>query len=367
MKNLLMRLSELDTQAGDELRVIGFFDALLQNGARLDRILLETARLAECPVGVSVPALGVHQRAGHRGAMMPAGDAAPGALTHRLADGGRVWIERSGPELPLDTMLVERLGLACTIALGGGGTDPDPALVELALSASAGELERSRALHRLGIAPDRPVQVVVAAGPGAESVRPLGGRRAYLGEVWGVLVPGPPWPGDDALAGAGALVGVSSRVPAAEAARAWRMARTAVRFAGPGLMWGRVVHWDRLGSFALVAEHVPQSAISGSADVAALDRIADGASGGPLLATLDAFVASDSLRRTATRLYLHRSSVSARLARAEKELGFPLHTPEGRSRLTLALALRRLRGPAAGSAPTAPPRDPGERRLRRGT
>ncbi|MFC3999725.1 hypothetical protein ACFOVU_27680, partial [Nocardiopsis sediminis] len=157
MKNLLMRLSELDTQAGDELRVIGFFDALLQNGARLDRILLETARLAECPVGVSVPALGVNRRAGHRGALLPAVEAAPGALTHRLADGGRVWIERQGPALALDTMLAERLGLACTIALGGGTDHPDPALVELVLNASTGEPERSRALHRLGIAPDRPV------------------------------------------------------------------------------------------------------------------------------------------------------------------------------------------------------------------
>ncbi|MFC3999724.1 helix-turn-helix domain-containing protein, partial [Nocardiopsis sediminis] len=204
-------------------------------------------------------------------------------------------------------------------------------------------------------------------GPDAETVRPPGGRRARIGDAWAILVPGPPWPGDDALAGTGALAGVSPRVPAAQAPRAWRMARTAARFAGPGLMWGRVVHWDRLGSFTLVAEHVPQAAIGSSADVAALDRIAAGASGGPLLATLDAFAASDSLRRTATRLYLHRSSVSARLARAEKELGFALHTPEGRSRLALALTLRRLRGPAAETAPTPPPRTPRDRRFPRGT
>ncbi|MET7339570.1 helix-turn-helix domain-containing protein [Nonomuraea sp. NPDC005650] len=345
MKHLLLRLSELDARAGDELRVISFFDALLQNGTDLDRLLIEAARLAECPVGVSVPGLGVHRRVSADGGT-PDGPADPDARKLGLANGGEVWIERRGPAYPIDAMLIERFAIACAAVLGKRDPGPafgDPALVELVLSSAVDEAGRCRALKLLGLRPDRPVQVFAVAGDASG----LGGRAARLGELHGVVVSGPPWP--DALASTSSRAGVSPRVPSASAARAWHQARTALRFAGPGELWGRVVHWDRLGGFALLAEHLPYEAVGGSPDVAALDRLAEGANGESVLATLDVFAASDSIRRTAARLYIHRTSVAARLARAESELGFPVQSAQGRARLTLALTLRRLgEHPSAG-------------------
>ncbi|MFI7233514.1 helix-turn-helix domain-containing protein [Nonomuraea angiospora] len=348
MKHLLLRLSELDAHAGDELRVISFFDVLLQNGTDLDRLLLEAARLAECPVGVSVPGLGVHRRVSAGGGALD-GPADPGASRHGLVNGGEVWIERRGHAYPIDAMLLERFAIACAAVLGRREPAPafgDPALVELVLGTAADEAGRSRALKLLGLRPDRPVQVFAVAGDASG----LGGRVARLGQVYGVIVSGPPWP--DAHASTSSAVGVSPRVPPASAARAWHMARTALRFAGPGELWGRVVHWDRLGGFALLAEHLPYEAIGASPDVAALERLAQGANGDSVLATLDVFAASDSIRQTASRLYIHRSSVAARLARAESELGFPVQPAEGRARLTLALTLRRLgEHPSTAEAP----------------
>ncbi|MGN9847412.1 helix-turn-helix domain-containing protein [Nonomuraea sp. H19] len=345
MKHLLLRLSELDAHAGDELRVISFFDVLLQNGTDLDRLLLETSRLAECPVGVSVPRLQVYRRVSADGGTLD-GRADPGVRKHELVNGGEVWIERRGPAYPIDAMLVERFAIACAAALGKREPGPafgDPALVELVLSSAADEAGRSRALKLLGLRPDRFMQVFAVDGDASG----LGGKAARLGELHGVIVSGPPWP--DALASTNSTVGVSPRVPSASAAQAWHMARTALRFAGPGELWGRVVHWDRLGGFALLAEHLPYEAIHGSPDVAALDRLAEGANGDSVLATLDVFAASDSIRQTASRLYIHRTSVAARLARAESELGFPVQPAEGRARLTLALTLRRLgEHPSAG-------------------
>ncbi|WP_431934437.1 helix-turn-helix domain-containing protein [Nonomuraea jabiensis] len=350
MKHLLLRLSELDPRAGDELRVISFFDVLLQNGTDLDRLLMEAARLAECPVGVSVPHLGVYRRVSADGRSL-AGPADPDARKHGLVNGGEVWIERRGPAFPIDAMLVERFAIACAAVLGRARPAPalgDPALVELVLSAAVDEAGRSRALKLLGLRPDRCVQVFAVAGEAPA----FGGSAARLGELYGVIVSGPPWPGDEALAKSHAMVGVSPRLPSAKAAYAWHLARTALRFAGPGELWGRVVHWDRLGGFALLAEHLSPEVISGSPDVVALDRLAAGPNGDAVLATLDAFAASDSVRQTASRLYIHRSSVAARLARAGSELGFPLHSADGRARLTLALALRRLRTPI-GEHPSA--------------
>lgn len=354
MKQLLLRISELDQRVGDQLRVIAFFDALLQSGTGLDRLLLEAARLAECPVGVSVPAKGVHRRAGSSGAML--GGAAYGARSHPLPNGGEVWMERHGGELALDAMLLERLAISCATVLGGGTPSPalgDPALLELVFGAASGDLERSRALRLVGLAPDRPVQVAAVGGPGSEraqTAQALGGRTAPLDGLCGVLVSEVPWPDEHGgeLPGT-APVGVGPRIPAARAADAWQMARTALRFAGPGLLWGRVVHWERLGGFAQLAEHLPDSVLAASPDTAALERLAEGGAGGPLLSTLDAYAASDSLRQTAARLFLHRSSVAARIARAERELGFGLHTPQGRSRLTLALTMYRLRTPGHGT------------------
>jgi hypothetical protein len=354
VKHLLLRLSELDAQAGDELRVISFFDALLQTGADLDRLLLEASRLAECPVGVVVPQLGLRLRVSARCAL-PAGPAPPYASKHDIPGGGEVWIERLGRAYPIDAMLLERFALACAAVAGAmaptgraGLSLGDPALVELVLSASADEAQRVRALKLLGLEPDRPVLVVAVAGEPGEAA----GKSARLDGVHGVIVAGPPWPEDEALAAPGALAGVSARLPAVKAARGWQMASTALRFAGPGQLWGRVVRWADLGGFALLAEHLPPAVIGASPDVVALERLA--ATGESVLVTLDAYAASDSLRQTAARLYLHRSSVAARLAKAEAELGFALHTAEGRARLSLALALRRLATPLAGMPPGGP-------------
>ncbi|MER6952268.1 helix-turn-helix domain-containing protein [Nonomuraea sp. NPDC000554] len=85
-------------------------------------------------------------------------------------------------------------------------------------------------------------------------------------------------------------------------------------------------------------------------------------------ATLDAFAASESLRQTASRLFIHRSSATARLARAESELGFSVHSAEGRARLTLALALHRLSTPITEvDSAYRPPEHPDARDDRRGS
>ncbi|TDC03051.1 PucR family transcriptional regulator, partial [Actinomadura bangladeshensis] len=58
MKGLLLRLSALDADAENAVRVISFFDGLIAAKVSPQTLVRETARLAECPAGLTDPATG---------------------------------------------------------------------------------------------------------------------------------------------------------------------------------------------------------------------------------------------------------------------------------------------------------------------
>jgi len=61
-----------------------------------------------------------------------------------------------------------------------------------------------------------------------------------------------------------------------------------------------------------------------------------------VLPTLDAVVLAPSVRTAARQLQVHHSTLQDRIAHAEQLLGWNVREPQGRLRLQLALALRRL-------------------------
>ena len=335
MQGLLLRLSGLDADAANAVRVIGFFDRLITGRAGLDTVLRSTATLAECPVGVTAPGRGLSLRADPGADTVTSGSVPPGAARRELAGGTVVWVARTGTPAPLDDMLLERFAIAVAVLLDHP-TVPlpelgDPALVELVLSDGIGTAERSRALHLLGIDPEAGIRVL--AGHGLGTIR---GRAAVLGPVLAVLC------ADDVpdTVPDGGRLGIGPRVPAIKVARSWQAARTALRFATVG---EPVVWWERLGGLAVVAEHLDAVDLAAIPDVVALDRLAAQPHGGEAVAVLDALCATGSARKAAALLHRHHSTVPAWIARAESTLGFPLDSPAGRFRLHLALMLRRLR------------------------
>jgi hypothetical protein len=332
MKGLLLRLSGLDADAENAVRVIGFFDRLITGRVALDVLVRNTSLLAECPVGVSAPGRGLSLRAEPGTDAVVSGGVPAGAARRDLEGGTVVWVAREGDPTPLDDMLLERFAIATAVLLEHASVPlpelGDPALVELVLSDSAGTAERSRALHLLGL--DAAAGLRVLAGDGADGTD---GRAAMLGPVRAVLLIGDV---PDAVPG---RLGVGPRVPAIEANRSWRAARTALRFTSAG---EPVVWWERLGGLVALAglDHAHLAEIP---DVTALDRLAAEPHGGDTVAVLDALCATGSARKAAATLHRHHSTVPARLAHAESALGFPVDTPAGRFRLHLALVLRRLR------------------------
>ncbi|MBT2235390.1 helix-turn-helix domain-containing protein [Nonomuraea sp. NEAU-A123] len=382
MRGLLLRLSTLDTDAESAVRVIAYFDSLVRDHVSVPVLLSAAARLTQCPVGLLDATTGRRTRTFPNGHVDHPGTDQP--AVRELASGlGAVWMERDGIPHGLDEIVLERLAAAAevtlerAVALAREGRDP--ALVELALSAETGEAERARALRLLGFDPATPLQALAIAIPADEGfalvpgVRTLGHhvRAARIGDTEAALVAtalprlpdsarvgigpelpdsarigiGPELP-DSARIGIGpelpvsARIGIGPELPGSRVAESWAGARTALRFTGPH---DRVVRWTELGALALYAD-VPDAAIAELADVRSMERL-----GGEAQAAVRALCAEGSVRRSATVLHLHHSSMAARIARAESVLGFSLADSAGRLRAHLALALVRLR--ANGGSP----------------
>nr|WP_240942347.1 helix-turn-helix domain-containing protein [Planosporangium thailandense] len=104
---------------------------------------------------------------------------------------------------------------------------------------------------------------------------------------------------------------------------------------------GRVGVAEELGALRLLAA-IPTTMLEDHPDVQALGRVVAERDGYINLAVLDVYCETGSLRKTATRLYLHHSSVDYRLKRIERMLGFPLATQAGRLRALISLQLARL-------------------------
>ncbi|GAA2455155.1 helix-turn-helix domain-containing protein [Streptomyces macrosporus] len=341
MEALAVRLSGLDPYVDGALRVVAFYDTLMRRRVDLPALARASAGLAECVAGIRLHGTGraIRVRPDGREASAPPSPASTSAPVTLDEEGiGTVWLERPGPPLPLDDVLLDRLAIAVAAAVERYGpahtTMADPALVELAISSDSDDAARARALRLLGFGLGRPVRVVATRS------------RLPLDRVGALVCPGGPVKAAP-LADVGVILAAAvdpERFPAGVRAgigaagspdRSWRQARTALRFTTARRP---VVHHDGLGALALLSE-VPRDAVRDNADVAAVARLA----GHPEnLETLDAYCATGSLRRAADLLHLHHSSVSRRLDQIAKTLGFDLTEPAGLVRATLALAAWRL-------------------------
>jgi hypothetical protein len=325
VKDLVVRLSALDADAGAAVQVIGYFDSLVESRAGLTAVVRGAAVLAGCPARFVDEARRLYVRVDADGVSHPDGGRAdPGwpsvALTR---DGAEFWLERSGVPGPVDAMIVERAAAALTTVLDRTRARPsvvvaDDALVEVLLDASADEADRRRAARRLGLVDGSRLRAVARAD----------GSR---------LVAGPA----DRLPDRG-RVGVGPSVAPLGLPSSYAAARLALRFAADGTEADpgpRIVDAETLGGLTVLAEAVGPDTTP-VADVVTLGAAA--ATHPWLLATLDAIARSGSLRTAATLLNVHHSSLQDRVAIAERLLGWSLHDPSGRLRTELALVLRRL-------------------------
>ncbi|MFI7541667.1 helix-turn-helix domain-containing protein [Actinoplanes sp. NPDC049599] len=315
MKDLAVRLAALDADAGAALRVIAYFDSLVEARAGLQSIVRGAAVLADCPARLRDDERRVRIRVTETGiSAWQDGAAAPDWMS-TAAGSATLWLERAGPPGPVEAMILERAAGAARAVLDrtrGRAPAADPASAELIVDAAAPPDVRRQAARRLGLTGSayviaRPAELQVRSGPVPE----LPGRA-----------------------------GIGPAVEILELPASWAAAKVALRFAAEGTdedPGPRVVHATELGTLALLAEVGDQSA---APDVKALEHAAAAAPW--MLTTLHTTAASTSLRAAATALRVHHSTLQDRITHAEQLLGWNVREPQGRLRLQLALALRRL-------------------------
>lgn len=334
MRDLTVRLSALDPDAGAALRVVSYFDELAAGHAGLHAIVRGATSLTGSPAGFLDARRHLRLRVNSAGENEPGEDDVadgssgpdPAWLSAAVDDVAVLWLERSGPPRVVDAVVLER---ACALArsvlertrplAASASRRQDADLLEVVLDPRTPRDDRRRAARSLGLAPETPCRAVavvdgtalVLTGPVEP---PLGSRRAGVGPVVTV----------DELPGS------------------WVAARRALRLTAEGTATDpgpRIVHAEAVQGLLLLAAAVPAGATP-VPDVGAVERAAVLAPW--MLRTLDVLATTSSRRAAATELAVHHSTVQARVLTAQRALGWELQDVAGLQRLQLALVLRRL-------------------------
>lgn len=128
----------------------------------------------------------------------------------------------------------------------------------------------------------------------------------------------------------------------ASVAVSYKAALDAIRIAAAIPEFGEIAAWDDLGAWKLLSL-IPDGEQMRSTIHPGLTRVAELRDGGALLQTLEAYLDSGGdAQRTASELFIHRTSLYARLRRIERNAGVDLSSGEDRLALHMSLRLARL-------------------------
>ncbi|AMU22352.1 Sugar diacid utilization regulator [Mycobacteroides abscessus subsp. bolletii] len=322
--------------ADEVFTIVSHFDRL--DAVDAETALRAAAELAGCPVGV------------------------------RWSDAAEptVWLEREGLARATDELLLHRLRhLLNRSAPAQGATSlriDDPALIELLLSGDAKPEERVRAARLLGLDATRELRVLAISAPASARrvlAKALPGqviRAVTIGRVGALVCQGT---GNtttlsdhlnDVIIGEfptsphsapGPWLGIGSSVAVVDAPVSWSQAQRALRFASSTGFGRRAIAYERLSLLEVLAD-IPAQRVREIGDVVRINQIASTTAGAVEVDTLEALCQYGTLRRTATELHLHHSTVAARIQHVEQLMGWNLDDPIDRFLATFALMLRRV-------------------------
>lgn len=328
MQELVGRLTALDPEASEGLKVIAYFDALIAGSVNTEALTRGAAVLAGVPAGARTPEAVVRvDAAGRR--LIP--DAAEWPA-HMVAGDGVVWLERDGAAHANDAIVLERFALAVTLARARRHPQSDSS-VQILLDAERAEQERREAAARLGLA-GSDLRVLATAPSAHLPDRPSTLAVTTAGVLRATIVSGP------ASALPAEAIGLGRPGAALQLARSWTDAQLALAMTDHR---HPVVDLADLG---ILADAVVALADTGDRhpDVTALAALDERAA-----RVLDALVEGDSVRSAAQVLGMHHSTLQAKHETFTRELGYDPREPVGRARYELASLL--LRASRVRSAP----------------
>ena len=288
--------------------------------------------------------------------------AGPAASTFARVDdgsGAEVWLERPGGPGPLDEIVAERMAAAAGIILdrifGSSSYAVDPGALELLLSELVSDVDRARCARLLGFGEAHAIRAVALVCGDVQrdvvtqslevltsQIRAAGKivQLAKVGNLFAAITTAEQLPSELPPA---IRAGVGPQVDPLRAPISWARARSALRFTMslPGLKRPSVVSAEDLGPLLALAHFRPDD-VNAIADVEAIAKVAANDPSGELVHTLDALCRTGSLRRAAAELYLHHTSVGARIGHISSALGYAVDTPDGAFHARIALTLWQL-------------------------
>lgn len=336
MQELVGRLTAVDAEATETLKVIAYFDALVNGHATTEVLLRGAAILSGCAAGQTVG--GKTMRVDATGARAVA---SPGDWPSRsFEDGGVVWIERTGPAHANDEMILERLAIAAGIAYER--TSPAAAsrrALQTIIDDQASAEARSDAAKRLHL--DVRARYRIVATPDADPGVPTGRAPVVVvgtpyGPVRATLADDSDDAGGEGEKPSRPRAGIGIPTSPVSLPESWASALVALRLSSTREPVVDAAELGALLSLARVADEAPD----GMPDVEALSDLVAAQPGAAAL--LDAIATTDSLRAASVETGLHHSTVQARAGQYSDMLGFDIRSPRGKVRLSLALALHRL-------------------------
>lgn len=328
MNDDLESVPPADPEASEVLRVVNHFDALAEWGATPDAFLRAAVMLSGCAAGLLTRS--VTLRLDARGDHAPADlvEERESWLRRDVVGFGRVWLEREGAPHFDDQLIIERLAIAVGVALGkASAAREDRAPLEILLDPHASQEDRAASVVRLkldGVRTARVLASPVDVVPGARTVvvpTLVGGLRATL---------------DDGSPRTTGRIGVGVATHPSELWVSWRAATLALRVSSESRP---VVVADELGAALRLLEAADADPVP-HPDAALIARVVGQEP--DALRSLDALVATESIRAAAVAAGVHHSTMQRRVVEFGDKLGFDPGAPDGRLRLALALQLHRL-------------------------
>lgn len=327
MRDLIVRLEVVDDDTASALRVIDHFDRLVEERAPAVSVVRAAAAMAGCPAGLRDGRRRLTRRFTPDGRTLgdePEQDPSRNRVEIPGLPGSALWLERPGPARPLDALILERAARAFQALAGEALQRPVAGLIPLACDPDATGADRRAAAERLGLS--GPVTVVATTA----STLPVPLCATVDGRTVALLTHGDVLP--SGVRAGTALADDPERLPDAV-----HRAGVALRLAGPGRP---VVAHEELGVLAAVVERfTPDEA----ADVDDVRRLEELRVRHPwVVETLSAVVECASLRRAATGLHLHHSTLQERITWLTGQLGYAPTEGGGRQRAGIAVLLWRV-------------------------
>jgi hypothetical protein len=358
VEGILRRLSAEGSEAENAIRVIAFFDRLVETRAGLEELIRSSARLVSAPAGFASETLDKSWAFDARGRPLDSEvphDAFARSVVTDSRTAGIVWVQSFSKNAALGDLIIERMGLAASIILGRAistAVSPDTSPLGQLLAREIAAQDRANSAWSLGFRVDWTVRVLVAATEGGLSVvdsaiqswaksRDIKCSKAQIDDRFIValiqdvgnfaVTTYPNW---------SFLSALGSRVSVLEAYESLETARQAIYLTSADL-GPKFVDYENLGPLVHIAALSPTVA-KNTNFVEQLTFLSQSEVGRGELIALDTFCRFHSLRAASAQMNLHHSSLAHRLKNAEKKLNIDLSDSQTFLAVSVALQLFRI-------------------------